>query len=100
VSETTTENTRITEPDALIDRAATLAADGTDADSSAEIAELAGRNRLLIEAARDRAAVRIRDMVDDWSATAALRVLNRALADLPRKDPLDWQVRWKQHRKP
>jgi hypothetical protein len=96
----TTENLRVTEPDALIDRAAALAAEGTDRESSAALAELAGRNRQVVEAARDLAATRIRERVDDWEATAALRLLNRVLADLPRKDPLDWQVRWRQHRKP
>lgn len=96
----TTENLRVTEPEALIDRAAELAPDGSGSDASATLAELSGRNRILLEGARDRAAERVRERVDDWNATAALRLLNRALADLPRKDPLDWQVRWKQRRKP
>ena len=91
---------QITDPDALIERAASIAGDGLSADASSSLAELAGRNRHLVEAARDRAALRIRARVDDWEATAALRLLNRTLADLPRTDPLDWQIRWKQRRKP
>jgi hypothetical protein len=94
------ETTKVTDLDALLDRAAALAADGFNADTSSALAEIAGRNRQLVEAARDLAAERLRERVDDWDATAALSLLNRVLADLPRNDPLDWQVRWKQHRKP
>jgi hypothetical protein len=100
MSDATTNNERVTEPDALIDRAAAIAGQGTDGEAAATLANLAGGNRVVVEAARDRAASRVRERVDDWDATAALRLLNRLLADLPRKDPLDWQVRWKQHRKP
>ena len=100
MSDATTDNERVTEPDALIDRAAAIAGQGTDGEAVATLAELAGRDRLVVEAARDRAASRVRDRVDDWDATAALRLLNRLLGDRPRRDPLDWQVRWKQHRKP
>ena len=96
----TADNVRITDPDALIDQAAGLASDGVDAETSAALADMAGRDRRLVEAARDRAAVKVRERVDDWEATAALSLLNRVLADLPRTDPFDWQVRWKQHRKP
>lgn len=96
----TTETTNVTDLDALVDRAAALAADGVNADTSSALAEIAGRDRRLVEAARDLAAERVRDRVDDWDATAALSLLNRVLADLPRNDPLDWQVRWRQHRKP
>jgi hypothetical protein len=27
-------------------------------------------------------------------------VLNRALSQIPRVDPMDWRVRWSHHRKP
>lgn len=94
------ETAKVTNPDDLIDRAAVLATDGVGASSSASLAGLAGKDRQLVEAARDRAAARVRTRVDDWEATAALQLLNRVLADLPRTDPFDWQVRWKQHRKP
>ena len=91
---------KVTDPDVLIDRAASLAAEGSGAEASSALAQLAGNDRLLVETARDRSADRVRARVDDWKATAALQLLNRVLADLPRSDPLDWQVRWKQHRKP
>ncbi|HEX6392516.1 MAG TPA: hypothetical protein VFZ97_03685 [Acidimicrobiales bacterium] len=96
----TADNVRITDPDALIDEAAGLASDGVGPETSAALADIAGRDRRLVEAARDQAAVKVREGVDDWEATAALQLLNRVLADLPRHDPLDWQVRWKHHRKP
>ena len=99
-SEKMSDTLKVTDPDVLIDRAASLAADGTGAETSAALAQLAGNDRLLVETARDRSASRVRVRVDDWEATAALQLLNRVLADLPRTDPLDWQVRWKQHRKP
>ncbi|HUE58756.1 MAG TPA: hypothetical protein VMO88_04165 [Acidimicrobiales bacterium] len=95
-----TETMRVTDLDALVDRAAAVAADGINAGTSSALAEIAGHSRGLVEAARDLAAERVRERVDNWDATAALSLLNRVLADLPRNDPLDWQVRWKQHRKP
>lgn len=88
------------DPDQLIEHAAALAVEGVGDETSARLAELGGRDRVVVERARDRAAARIRARVDDWEATASLSLLNRVLADLPRSDPFDWQVRWKQHRKP
>ena len=96
----TTETIKVTDPDVLIDRAVALAPDGINGDTSSALAEIAGLDRRLVEAARDLAAERVRERVDNWDATAALSLLNRVLAELPRYDPLDWQVRWKQHRKP
>jgi hypothetical protein len=58
--------------------------------------EAAGDNRVAVEAARDHVAARIHRSVDDWDATAALTLLNKALSDMPRTDPLDWRVRWTQ----
>lgn len=55
-----------------------------------------GGDRALIEAARDKLAIYLHTNVDDFEATAALQLLNRALATLPRQDPLDWRVRWGQ----
>jgi hypothetical protein len=93
-------NLGITAPDNLIEGAASLAKDGIDEDSSRQLAELAGHDRRSLESARDQAAAQVRARVDDWEATAALRLLNRAIADLPPTDPFDWQIRWKQRRKP
>jgi len=65
-----------------------------------EVAAAAGGDRAVVEAARDRVASQVRRRVDDFEATAALRTLNRALAELPPTDPFDWQVRWERRRKP
>jgi hypothetical protein len=56
----------------------------------------AGGDRRAVEAARDEVAARLHAAVDDWDATAALTLLNRALSEMPRFDPLDWRIRWSQ----
>ena len=68
--------------------------------TSDEVADAAGGVRAVLEAARDRVAEQVRRRVDDFEATAALRTLNRALAESPPTDPFDWQVRWERRRKP
>jgi len=65
-----------------------------------EIADAAGGDRVVLEAARVGLATQVRRRVDDFEATAALRTLNRALAEMPPTDPFDWQVRWERRRKP
>lgn len=85
----------------LAGRAAELSRDGTDSYTAvAAIIREASEDRPLIEAARDQVAARIRAAVDDFEATATLTLLNRTLSTMPRYDPLDWRVRWAQHRKP
>ena len=87
-------------PEAIGSKARELAGSGADGAPEAVIAD-AGGDRALLEAARDQMAARVRAAVDDFGATAALTLLNRALSDLPRHDPLDWRVRWTQRfRKP
>lgn len=87
--------------DAVALEAANLAKDGVDRDAAvAAIIAAAGGDRGRIEAARDQVAARLTEAVDDWDATATLTLLNRTLSILPRQDPLDWRVRWAQHRKP
>jgi hypothetical protein len=83
-------------PEAIASQATELARTGS-ADSAAEaLAAAAGGDRGTIEAARDHVASHLHNAVDDWEATAALTLLNRTLAGMPRHDPLDWRVRWKQ----
>lgn len=65
-----------------------------------DIIDAAGRDRAVLEAARNRVAAQVRRRVDDFDATAALGALNRALSELPPTDPFDWQVRWERRRKP
>lgn len=85
--------------DELVSRARELAADH-DRQAPQAIVEAAGGDRATLEAARDRLAIHLHRHADDYGATAALTLLNRVLADLPRTDPLDWRVRWAHHRKP
>ena len=89
-----------TTTDDLAAKAAELAG-GADRQSAVGtlVAECGG-DRAALEAARDLTARKVRARIDDWEATAALTLLNLALANLPRHDPLDWRERWARHRKP
>jgi hypothetical protein len=81
----------------LAARASELAASGESPDASAdELLRLAGGDRSSVEAARNLLAARLHTSVGDWSATAGLSLLNRALATMPRHDPMDWRVLWGQ----
>jgi hypothetical protein len=86
--------------DAIIQHAGALARDGDVNAAVDRLIEMAGPDRAAFESARNRVAARLHRRVDDWEATATLTVLNRALARIPRNDPLDWRVRWSKHRKP
>lgn len=87
-------------PEGVASKARELASSDADGAVDALIGD-AGDDRALLEAARDQVAARIRAAVDDFEATAALTLLNRALSELPRHDPLDWRVRWtRRFRKP
>lgn len=71
---------------------------GQRADRSAavsELLELAGRDRAAVESVRDRYARLLHGNSDDWDATAALNVLNPALAALGWDDRYDWKRRRK-----
>lgn len=81
--------------------ASQLAASGISDHSVEALLAAAGGDRQALERARNQVASRLRAVSDDWEATAALTLLNRALASMPRPDPLDWRVRWSQRfRKP
>jgi hypothetical protein len=86
--------------DAIIQHAGELAHDDDINVAVDQLIGLAGPDRAAMESARDRVAAHLHRNVDDWKATATLTVLNRALARMPRNDPLDWRVRWSKHRKP
>ena len=87
----------VSAPEALTQQILEMAASGGSAD---DVIEVAGGDRGAVEAARDQVAARVRRRVDDYESTAALRLLNRVLSEMPRHDPLDWQVRWERRRKP
>lgn len=87
--------------DALVERAYQLGRSGNTAEAADELVAAAGPARRDLETARDRVAERLHARVDDFEATAALQLLNRALSRAPIHDPLDWKVRWTQRfRKP
>lgn len=83
-------------PDALVQRAYTLSLSGGDPEAADDLVAAAGPARRDLEEARDRVANRVHARVDDFEASAALQLLNRALSRAPIHDPLDWRVRWTQ----
>jgi len=87
-------------PDAIVQQAADLAQDGDREAATEKLIAMVGSDRPALEAARDQVAADLHRRVDDFAATATLRLLNRALSELPVVDPLDWRVRWAKHRKP
>ena len=89
-----------TSPDAIVQHAAGLSQDHDQAAAKEQLIGLVGADRHALEAARDQVAAHLHRRVDDFQATATLTLLNRALADIPIVDPLDWRVRWSKHRKP
>ena len=86
--------------DAIIQHAGALARNGDVNQAVEQLIATAGPDRAAMESARDRVAAQLHRNVEDFAATATLTVLNRALARIPRNDPLDWRVRWSKHRKP
>jgi hypothetical protein len=89
--------------DVVYAKAAMLAQDTQGADQNGAVAALlsaAGNDRAALEEARRRYALRLHGRSDDWEATAALALLNRALATIGTEDPFDWRERWARHRKP
>jgi hypothetical protein len=86
--------------DAIIRHAGDLARNDGLNEAADQLIAMVGPDREAIESARDRVAARLHRNVEDFAATATLTVLNRALARIPRNDPLDWRVRWSKHRKP
>ncbi|MGH9094457.1 MAG: hypothetical protein ACRDXE_04790 [Acidimicrobiales bacterium] len=87
-------------PETVATRASELAA-GTDrAGAADELIALVGRDRAVLEAARDHVAARLHHHTGDWAATRALTLLNRALSAYGWTDPFDWKVRWAHGRKP
>lgn len=80
--------------DTLCQQALTLAGDGAGDGGVSELVSLAGSDRTALVAARDAFARRLRDHSDDYAATGALRLLNRALSSYGWTDPYDWRQRF------
>lgn len=87
-------------PEGVTTRASELAAATDRAGAVDELIALVGRDRAVLEAARDQVVVRLHHNTGDWSATRTLTLLNRALSSYGWSDPFDWKVRWTRGRKP
>lgn len=79
--------------DPICTEALRLADDRDGNDAVDRLVALAGTNRAALVAARDAFARRLHGHPDDFAATAALRLLNRALAAYGWQDPYDWRSR-------
>jgi hypothetical protein len=60
------------------------------------LAQRMGLDREALQEARDFFASLVRAHSDDFRATEALRLVNRAMSKTPIVDPLDWKPRWHQ----
>lgn len=82
---------------ATIDEIRDLAIElGPDKDSDGAVARLieaADGDRAAIEAARDDVARKLHGRAGDWSATAALTLLNKAVVSLGWYDKFEWKSR-------
>ena len=88
--------TELSTLDALIELAAALSTPGADKEAGArELIARAGGDRAALEQARNSYATRLHGRSDDWTATGALTLLNRALTDSSWVDPFNWQGRRK-----
>jgi hypothetical protein len=92
--------TPATSTEAIVRLATELAAEGGQLSAVDSLIASVGSDRQALETARDQVAGHLHRHGDDFEATAALTLLNRALARIPIVDPLDWRVRWSRHRKP
>jgi hypothetical protein len=85
------------EPKEVVDRAIALAGSASSlaATNGDPMEELVGAGRPTLEAARAALVQRIYLRSDDYEATAALRLVNQALAALGWEDPYNWKHRRK-----
>ena len=81
--------------ESLFQRAPALGRSSDRAAATAELVALCQGDRGAIEQARDRYARRLHGASEDWDATAALTVLNRALAAFGWTDHYGWKGRRK-----
>ncbi len=65
-----------------------------------QLIALVPANRAALGEVRNRFSARLHGHSDDYQATTALALLNRALATEPTPDRLDWKLRWGRGRKP
>lgn len=79
--------------DPICAEALRLAGEGGGDEAVARLVAMAGKDREALVAARDAFARRLHGHADDYAATAALRLLNRAVAAYGWHDPYDWRSR-------
>jgi hypothetical protein len=79
--------------DETVERAIALASEGTPGE--AEALQLAAVGRDNLERARAELVRRIYQRSDDYEATAALSLVNKALAAVGWEDPYNWKHRRK-----
>ncbi|HWG74513.1 MAG TPA: hypothetical protein VG184_10725 [Acidimicrobiales bacterium] len=79
----------------LFQRAPALGRMTDRAAATAELVALCQGDRSALEQARDRYARRLHGHSEDWDATSALTVLNRALAAFGWTDHYGWKGRRK-----
>jgi len=84
-------------PDPVVEEALVLAgALGSDESLAAAVQQLAaGGDRPALEKAQADLVQRIHERSDDFEATAALNLINRALASVGWSDPYSWKHRRK-----
>lgn len=79
----------------IIQRAPQLGRAQDQAAAAAELVSVAGGDRQALVEARDAYVRRLHADTGDWEATAALAVLNRAIARVGWYDPYCWKGRRK-----
>jgi hypothetical protein len=93
VPETSTPDQPLSVPELLFELAPALGRGPDLVAAAAELVALCGGRRDILEETRDRYARRLHGHSDDWDATAALSVLNRALATFGWTDHYGWKGR-------
>lgn len=83
--------------EAVFEKALELAGDrgpgGPDDPRVRELVEAAGKDREVLEQARNEMAGRLRTDSRDWTATGALGLLNKALVQVGWSERFDWRGR-------
>jgi hypothetical protein len=83
-----------------IERKALELATATDRKAAvSELVAAAGGDRDALAAARNLVAYRLRSNSGDFTATAALTLLNKAVVQAGWVDRYDWKIRWTQRLK-
>lgn len=85
--------------DTIVEQATVLAAEPDRAAAITELIARAGHERSVLETARDDLAGRLHARSDDWDATAGLRLVVAALAQMGWQGTYAWGDRKKRFSK-